>query len=171
MRLRSKSDGASSLTARSVEARERSGAASNSDLEAALGYNPRELLNQPVHGKQRSLRAEEIADLSLLPRFAAFIIDTRNMDPELQGGMIGVAGSVNPSAAEKRQCLETVSGWAVAGWAIAANPHTMIGWLAALTAEAACVPFVSFDRLIQRSEGPAISPMLRALRSPVRGMR
>ncbi|MGN6759837.1 MAG: hypothetical protein ACTHJI_00715 [Leifsonia sp.] len=100
-----------------------------------------------------------------------FIIDTRNMGPELQGGMIGVAGSANPSAAEKRECVETVSGWAVDGWAIAADPHTVIGRLAALTAETACVPFVSFDRAIQQSEGPAVAPMLQAPRSPGRDMR
>ena len=100
-----------------------------------------------------------------------FIIDTRNMGPELQGGMIGVAGSVNPTAGEKRECVETVSGWALDGWAIAADPHTVIGRLAALTAETACVPFVSFDRVIRQSEGPAIAPLLKALRSPVPGMR
>jgi hypothetical protein len=33
------------------------------------------------------------------------------------------------------------------GWAIAADPHTPIGWLAALTAETACVPFVNLARL------------------------
>ncbi|MEY9853538.1 hypothetical protein ABH923_003216 [Leifsonia sp. EB41] len=101
-------------------------------------------------------------------RVWVFIIDTRNMGPELQGGMIGVAGSAHPSAAEKRECVETVSGWAVDGWAIAADLHTVIGRLAAMTAETACVPFVSFDRVIQQSEGPAIA--LQAPRSPVRGI-
>lgn len=33
------------------------------------------------------------------------------------------------------------------GWTIAADPHTPIGWLAALTAETGCVPFVNLTRL------------------------
>jgi hypothetical protein len=97
-----------------------------------------------------------------------FIIDTRNMAPELQGGMIGVAGSANPSAAEKRECVEAVSRWAGDGWAIAADPHTVIGRLAALTAETACVPFMAFDRVLQQSSGPEIAPLLNAARSAVR---
>jgi hypothetical protein len=76
-----------------------------------------------------------------------FIIDTRNMAPELRGGLIGVVGSAAPTAEEKRDCVDTVSRYAVKGWAIAADPHTPIGRLAALTAETACVPFVAFNRL------------------------
>ena len=38
--------------------------------------------------------------------------------------------------------METVSRYAKDGWAIAADPFTPIGRLAALTAETACVPFV-----------------------------
>jgi hypothetical protein len=41
---------------------------------------------------------------------------------------------------EKRECVDTVSRYAEDGWAIAADPHSPIGHLAALTAEAACVP-------------------------------
>lgn len=33
------------------------------------------------------------------------------------------------------------------GWAIAADPKTPIGRIAALTAETACVPFVNLTRL------------------------
>ena len=77
-----------------------------------------------------------------------FIIDASNMAPELQGGLIGVEGSSNPSAAEKQECLETVSNYVMDGWAIAADPHTAIGWLAALIAEAACVPFLNLTRLV-----------------------
>lgn len=76
-----------------------------------------------------------------------FIIDTSNMAPELQGGLLGVEGSSNPRAAEKQECLEIVSQYVMDGWAIAADPHTPIGWLAALTAETACVPFVNLARL------------------------
>lgn len=76
-----------------------------------------------------------------------FIIDTNNMAPELQGGLIGVEGSSNPTAAEKQECVETVSTYVMDGWAIAADPRTPIGWLAALIAEAACVPFVNLTRL------------------------
>ncbi|NUU07671.1 hypothetical protein [Leifsonia sp. C5G2] len=43
--------------------------------------------------------------------------------------------------------METVSHYVADGWAIAADPHTYIGWLAALTAETACVPFVNLARL------------------------
>ncbi|MGO4592648.1 hypothetical protein AB4Z18_02405 [Leifsonia sp. 2TAF2] len=76
-----------------------------------------------------------------------FIIDTRRMAPELQGGLLGVEGASNPTPAEKMECVETVSQYAMDGWAIAADPTTPIGWLAALTAETACVPFVNLARL------------------------
>ncbi|CAM5464822.1 hypothetical protein LSHI6S_03217 [Leifsonia shinshuensis] len=62
-----------------------------------------------------------------------FVIDTRNMGPELQGGLIGVVGSLFPRAEEKREYVETVSRYATDGWAIAADPRTLIGRLAALT--------------------------------------
>ncbi|MEY9952827.1 hypothetical protein [Leifsonia sp. EB34] len=78
-----------------------------------------------------------------------FIIDTSNMAPELEGGLLGVEGSSNPTAAEKQQCVETVSTYVMDGWAIAADPHTAIGWLAALIAETACVPFVNLTRLVR----------------------
>ncbi|MEN2741679.1 hypothetical protein ABCS02_28170 [Microbacterium sp. X-17] len=84
-----------------------------------------------------------------------FIIDTSNMAPELQGGLIGVEGSLNPTAAEKHECLETVSTFMMDGWAIAANPRTPIGWLAALTAEAACVPFVNIAAIVRSAPEPA----------------
>jgi hypothetical protein len=86
-----------------------------------------------------------------------FIIDTRHMGPELQRGLIGVVGSTSPSAEEKRECVETVSRYAVDGWAIAADPRTPIGRLAALTAETACVPFLAFNRVAQRG-GPVVGP-------------
>ncbi|NEN07701.1 hypothetical protein G3T36_17735 [Diaminobutyricibacter tongyongensis] len=78
-----------------------------------------------------------------------FIIDTSNMGPELQGGMIGVVGSAVPTADEKRDCVETVSRYANDGWAVAADPFTPIGRLAALTAETACVPFLALDRAVR----------------------
>ncbi|WP_434316001.1 hypothetical protein [Leifsonia sp. P73] len=78
-----------------------------------------------------------------------FVIDASNMGPELQGGLIGVVGSVTPTAEEKKECVDTVSRYVADGWAVAADPHTPIGRLAALTAEAACVPFVSLSRLPQ----------------------
>jgi hypothetical protein len=84
-----------------------------------------------------------------------FIIDTRNMGPELQGGLIGVVGSAQPSAEEKKECVDTVSRYAVDGWAIAADPRTPIGRLAALTAETACVPFVGLGRVVQLG-GPVV---------------
>jgi hypothetical protein len=74
-----------------------------------------------------------------------FIIDTSNMGQELQGGLIGVVGSANPTVDEKREAVETVSRYAAGGWAIAADPRTPIGRLAALTAETACVPFVGLN--------------------------
>lgn len=83
-----------------------------------------------------------------------FIIDTSNMDPELQRGLIGVAGSPNPTTAEKQECVETVSHYTMDGWAIAANPDTPIGWLAAIIAETACVPFVNLTRLASEEPTP-----------------
>lgn len=79
-----------------------------------------------------------------------FIIDSSNMAPELQGGLIGVEGSSDPTAAEKQECVETVSHYVMDGWAIAADPTTPIGWLAALTAETACVPLVNSSGLAVR---------------------
>lgn len=76
-----------------------------------------------------------------------FVIDTRNMGPELQGGMIGVVGSLSPSPEDKRECVETVSRYVLDGWAIAADPFTPLGRLAALTAETACVPFLDLSTL------------------------
>lgn len=76
-----------------------------------------------------------------------FSIDTSNMGPELQGGLIRVVGSTHPTREEKEECVDTVRRYAMDGWAISADPFTPIGWLAALTAEAACVPFVSTPRL------------------------
>ena len=76
-----------------------------------------------------------------------FVIDTKNMGPELQGGLIAVVGSEQPDAEEKKLCVDTVSQYATDGWAIAADPHTPVGRLAAITAEAARVPFVNTSRL------------------------
>jgi hypothetical protein len=76
-----------------------------------------------------------------------FIIDTVDMSPELRGGLIGVEGSPDPDAREKQECVEIVSRYALDGWAVAADPHTPIGWLAVLTAETACVPFVNLTRI------------------------
>ena len=84
-----------------------------------------------------------------------FKIDTTNMGPELQGGLIGVVGSVFPTAEEKKECVDTVSRYAADGWGVAGDPHTLIGRLAALTAETACVPFVSLSRLPQLRDAVA----------------
>jgi hypothetical protein len=81
-----------------------------------------------------------------------FIIDTRHMCPELQGGLIGVAGSRSPSPQEKNDCIETVSRYAMDGWAITADPFTPIGQLAALTAEAACAPFLNLRKLLDAGD-------------------
>lgn len=76
-----------------------------------------------------------------------FVIDTSTMAPELQGGLIGVEGSPSATAAEKQECVETVGRYVMDGWAVAAEPNTPLGWLVALTAETACVPFVNLTRL------------------------
>jgi len=76
-----------------------------------------------------------------------FVIDTSNMGPELRGGLVGVVGSAIPDADEKRECVETASRYAVDGWAIAADPHTPIGRLAALTAQTTCAPFLNLKKL------------------------
>jgi hypothetical protein len=49
------------------------------------------------------------------------------------------------------------SRYAKDGWAIAADPHTPVGHLAALTAEAACVPFLAFNR-VAPAGGPVVVP-------------
>jgi hypothetical protein len=56
-----------------------------------------------------------------------FIIDTSNMGPELPGGLIGVVGSTHPTGEEKQECVDTVSRYAMDGWAISADPSTPIG--------------------------------------------
>lgn len=94
-----------------------------------------------------------------------FTIDTTQMGSELQGGLIGLVGSVFPSAEEKKECVETVSRYASDGWAIAADPRTLIGRLAALTAETACVPFLAFERVSQRG-GPVVAPATEAPAGP-----
>ena len=86
-----------------------------------------------------------------------FIIDATHMGPELQWGLIGVVGSASPTPEEKKECVETVSRYVVDGWAVAADPHTPIGHLAALTAETACVPFLALDR-VRRAGGAVIAP-------------
>jgi hypothetical protein len=80
-----------------------------------------------------------------------FIIDTGDKAAELQSGP---RVSTNPTAAEKQECVEAVSRYVMDGRAIAADPHTPIGWLAALTAETACVPFVNLTGLAAHSEHP-----------------
>ena len=87
-----------------------------------------------------------------------FIIDTSNMAPELEGGLIGAEGTYNPDASERRECIETVSHYAMDGWAIAADPSTPVGWLAALTAETACVPFVNLTRIAHDEPRPHPAP-------------
>ena len=44
-----------------------------------------------------------------------FIIDTTHMGPELQRGLLGVVGSASPTAEEKKECIDTVSRYAVDG--------------------------------------------------------
>lgn len=112
-----------------------------------------------------------------------FIIDTRAMGRELQGGLVGVVGAASPTTAEKAECVAEVSRYVTDGWAVAADPLTPIGRLAALTAEAAGVPFVRFgsSRLpwvrvrtmvaersperdsadLDRSQSPALMPEFR----------
>ena len=50
-----------------------------------------------------------------------FIIDTGDTGPELHGGLIGAEGSSDPDASEKQERVETVSRYALDGWAIAAR--------------------------------------------------
>ena len=86
-----------------------------------------------------------------------FIIDTSNMDPELHGGLIGIEGSSATDVSEKQECIETLSRYLMDGWAIAADPHTPIGWLAALTADTAYVPFVNLTRIAIEEREPQSS--------------
>lgn len=74
-----------------------------------------------------------------------FIIDTANREFNLRCGLIGIAGHSYATADEKLHCVEEVSRHVVDGWAIAADPTTPLGRLAALVAAAGCVPFVRLD--------------------------
>lgn len=76
------------------------------------------------------------------------VIRSSNLSAVFQGGRIGVVGSTGPIAEETKESIHVVSRYALDGWAIAADLSTPIGMIAALTAEAACVPFVPFDRLL-----------------------
>jgi hypothetical protein len=73
-----------------------------------------------------------------------FIIDTSNMAPELHGGLIGVEGSPNPTAAEKQECIETVSQYVMDGLGDRRRP-------------------THADRLARRTHG---GNSVRALRQP-----
>ena len=75
-----------------------------------------------------------------------YVIDADNGVPELRRGVIGVTGSARPSAAEKMECVEAVTRLADQGWAIAAQPKTVIGVLAARAAQAMGAPFVALDQ-------------------------
>jgi hypothetical protein len=66
---------------------------------------------------------------------------------DLQGRLRGVVGSAFPTTAEKKGCVVTVARCVADGWAIAADPRTLIGRLAEPTAETACVPFLAFSRV------------------------
>lgn len=81
-----------------------------------------------------------------------FIIDSNGLEFELQGGLIGVVGSQQPGAGEKGEVVEAIAEYVLDGWAIAADPFSPIGRLAALVAETACVPFVSLQSVVKRFE-------------------
>jgi hypothetical protein len=76
-----------------------------------------------------------------------FILDTRDRDSNYRGGLVCVVGSSNPTVEEKKACIEVVARYAMDGWAIAADPHTLIGRLAARTACAARAKFVPLARV------------------------
>lgn len=88
-----------------------------------------------------------------------FIIDTTDMGPEVRGGLVAVVGSEIPTASEKSQCVEMISRYVVEGWAIAADPGTPLGRIAALTAERGCVPFVAITGVDQQSCSDDVSAM------------
>lgn len=87
-----------------------------------------------------------------------FIIDTANLGFDLRGGLIGIAGGTQATADEKLRCVEEVSRYVVDGWAIAADPSTPLGRLAALAAAAGCVPFVGLNRAGAEVGWPALTP-------------
>jgi len=87
-----------------------------------------------------------------------FILDTRDRGSKYRGGLVCVVGSSSPIAEEKKACIDVVSRYAMEGWAIAADPHTLIGRLAARTACAAGAPFVSMGRVPESGMLPAGAP-------------
>jgi len=89
-----------------------------------------------------------------------FILDTRDRGSKYRGGLVCVVGASTPTAEEKKACIDAVSRYAMDGWAIAADPHTLIGRLAARTACAAGAKFVPLAR-VPGADTPATSaPML-----------
>jgi hypothetical protein len=92
-----------------------------------------------------------------------FILDTRDRGSKYRGGLVCVVGSSSPTAEEKKACIDVVSRYAMDGWAIAADPHTLIGRLAARTACAAGAPFVSMGRVPESGVLPVGAP------APARG--
>ncbi|WP_162940205.1 hypothetical protein [Gryllotalpicola protaetiae] len=76
-----------------------------------------------------------------------FILDTGDRDSALRGGLICVTGSANPTPGEKAACVDIVSRYAMDGWAVAADPRTSLGRLAARTAFSARVPFLALTRV------------------------
>lgn len=71
-------------------------------------------------------------------------------------------------ASRKKACVETVSRYATDGWAIAADPRTLIGRLAALTAENSVRAILPVDR-VPPSGGPALGPSPLAGSMPTLG--
>lgn len=80
-------------------------------------------------------------------------IDTAVRSAEIAGGLAGFFGSEVVTADEKRRCVGVVARYALDGWAIAGDPDTVIGHLAALTAHAAGAPFVALRTQAPETDG------------------
>lgn len=92
-----------------------------------------------------------------------FILDTSERGSKYQCGVMCVVGSSSPTPNEKKACVEIVARYSLDGWAIAADPHTLIGRLAARTARAAGAPFIAMGRVPDSGALPARAP------APTRG--
>lgn len=80
-------------------------------------------------------------------------IDAAVRSANISGGLAGFFGADVVTADEKRQCVGVVARYALDGWAIAGDPDTAIGHLAALTAHAAGAPFVALRTQVPDIDG------------------
>ena len=73
------------------------------------------------------------------------ILDPARSSLDAPEAVIGIIGSAHPTPAEKLQSVEALTHYAADGWAIAGDPTTPIGQLAAAVARTAAARFLPAD--------------------------